>query len=536
MTRRAAVTVMATFAATVGATVQPALAIPATISAARLGSTCASISQPGPPLVVTLDAPVPRSSRIVVPVLRWGSLDATVVDDSRGNAYALDYAQGLGYAQGYFEVWSAPVRQALEPGDTIKVGTATAPVGTTWKFCPTVLRVDGLAAFEALDQNAHGSGAVLFGFAPFNAGPTAPTREAGEWFLALMETNGYLGGDINPTQPLTRLSAEHALGQLPVVIFQTASMVTGGAGPQTLSGNVVSDGQHNGPVYWDAALLTYRPRHTVKGDFDGDGSADLVLQDALGALQIWLLAGASRLGPALFVTPAPDPNWRVEAVDDFDGDGRADLVLRDTGGARAVEFWLMDGPVRVAAVPLATPVPAEYTLVGSGDFSGDGRADLLWIDTEAGRLVVWVMGADGAPRTQASLELPIDLPLPPAPWTLAAVADFTNDGQVDLAWHNGVSGRVVVWRMAAKARRVGGGYVTPDGPAKSDWHLVAGADLGLGSQAGVALSGDLLWHNAATGELSVWYMNPSGPPYARTSVGVTEPALLAAGVTVVGPR
>ena len=37
----------------------------------------------------------------------------------------------------------------------------------------------------------------------------------------------------------------------------------------------------------------------------------------------------------------PNSDWRVTHVGDFDGDGKADILWRNTNGA--VTVWLMDG-------------------------------------------------------------------------------------------------------------------------------------------------------------------------------------------------
>ncbi len=531
MTRALLLLPLAGLALTADARAAASAASPAAIAPSVLGNACFSWGASAlPPFVVPLSAPVPKLSRIVVAVMRWGNLPPTVVGDTQDNVYLRDYAAAL------FEVYSAHVRQPLGVGDAVTVGLAEPAAGVTWKFCASVLRVDGVAAVDALDRSAAAEGSVFSAAIPFVVGPTAPTREPGEWRLAVSAHTFDYQGSLWPDPPYALVSASVTAGLLPLVSHRTLTGGVAPAGPQTFTGLAdVTGPLHHQSMSWWAALLTYRPwRPGARGDFDGDGATDLLIEDAAGAVSVWMMSGATRL-QALPVVPAIPSGWHVAAADDFDGDGRADLVLRQASSG-ALEFWLMDGAQSQAVVALTTPIPAGYALAGSGDLTGDGRADLLWIDAATGRLAVWAMGADGGPRTEPSYEIDVAAPLPAWPWQFGAIADLTGDGLLDLAWRNAVSGQVVVWRMGEKAERLSGGYVTPAGPAGADWSLVGAAERGFGSAAGVALSTDLLWHNSATGALSVGYLNPSGPPYPLTALGSTQPAALPVGARVVGPR
>ena len=74
------------------------------------------------------------------------------------------------------------------------------------------------------------------------------------------------------------------------------------------------------------------------GDFNGDGSADLLLQSGQ-QLAEWLMNGTQIL-PGSGNMGALGPGWTVPTTGDFNGDGRADLLLRN--GQQLAE-WLMDG-------------------------------------------------------------------------------------------------------------------------------------------------------------------------------------------------
>jgi hypothetical protein len=90
---------------------------------------------------------------------------------------------------------------------------------------------------------------------------------------------------------------------------------------------------------------------------------------------------------------------------DFNGDGKSDILWQDTSGN--VGLWLMNGAqVTPAGVGGA---PAGWSIVETGDFDGDGKSDILWQHT-SGVLGLWFM--NGAQVTPAGVGSP------PAGWSI----------------------------------------------------------------------------------------------------------------------
>jgi hypothetical protein len=70
--------------------------------------------------------------------------------------------------------------------------------------------------------------------------------------------------------------------------------------------------------------------------------------------------------------------WSIVGVGDFNGDGKADILWRDIEGNTAI--WLMNGGA-VLSFATAGTRPPDVSVAGVGDFNGDGKADILWRDS-----------------------------------------------------------------------------------------------------------------------------------------------------------
>ncbi|MFD0150136.1 FG-GAP repeat domain-containing protein [Streptomyces sp. NPDC055721] len=118
------------------------------------------------------------------------------------------------------------------------------------------------------------------------------------------------------------------------------------------------------------------------GDLSGDGKADLLARDTNGVLYLYRGNGA---GTGFASRIRVGDGWsaynRILGAGDYTGDGRADLLARDRSGT----LWLHKG-TGSATKPFATRTSlgggwGTYSkLVAPGDLSGDGRADLLGVN------------------------------------------------------------------------------------------------------------------------------------------------------------
>ena len=230
----------------------------------------------------------------------------------------------------------------------------------------------------------------------------------------------------------------------------------------------------------------------VDVDFDRDGKTDLLWRNYVtGQNAIWYMNGTTLLSSA-YLTPVGDPNWRIQGASDFTGDGKTDIVWRHYATGQSV-IWEMDGAtLRSGLSLLPTVADLNWQIQGTADFTGDGKADLLWRNYATGENVVWAL--DGATlRTSTFLPTVVGANL-----RIQAAADFNQDGQSDILWRNYLSGENFVWTMNRTT-------------IASTTFLRSRSDLSWQVQGAEDINGDgktdLLWHNAASGENEAWLLN-----------------------------
>jgi len=141
-----------------------------------------------------------------------------------------------------------------------------------------------------------------------------------------------------------------------------------------------------------------------------------------------------------------------DPCDECAGLSAADLIVQDVA-TREVAAWVVTPDALVASVLPLPVAPPGFEVVASGDFTGDGRRDVLTERTATRQLVVWQLGGPTGTTCEAFEPLRLDgQPMVlPAKWTVQGSADFDGDGDRDLLIRHQGSGRLAVWEMQGLA-------------------------------------------------------------------------------------
>ncbi|MFF9206578.1 FG-GAP-like repeat-containing protein [Streptomyces sp. NPDC014986] len=125
---------------------------------------------------------------------------------------------------------------------------------------------------------------------------------------------------------------------------------------------------------------------TSPGDISGDGRADLIArQTSTGDVYLYKATSTGKLSARVKIASKWTGYKKILGAGDLNGDGRGDLLAQD----KSNELWRYDGigtGTFKSRVKLFNDWGSSYdVVVGVGDITGDGKADLVARDT-AGNL------------------------------------------------------------------------------------------------------------------------------------------------------
>jgi hypothetical protein len=203
--------------------------------------------------------------------------------------------------------------------------------------------------------------------------------------------------------------------------------------------------------------------------------------------------------------------WSIVGTGDFNGDGKLDVVWQNDS-TRQVSVWYMGGALGNVFLgwswlgdPGKAGVPG-WRVVGIGDFNKDGHPDLVWQNDSTRQVNVWYMGGalGNVFLDWTWLGDPGKAGVPG--WRVAGIGDFNNDGYPDLVWQNDSTRQVSVWYMGGALGNVFLGWNWLGDPGEAGvpgWSVVGTGDFNNDGHP------DLIWQNDSTAQVSVWYMTGS---------------------------
>jgi len=169
------------------------------------------------------------------------------------------------------------------------------------------------------------------------------------------------------------------------------------------------------------------------GDFNGDGRVDILWRANTGAIFDFLATsngGFTNNGDNSFVNVASTTS--VVGMGDFNGDGRQDILWRNANGTIFNFLGNADGGFSNNGDNSAVTVAGSTQVIGIGDFNGDGRDDILWRDS-SGAVFDFLGSANGGFTNNGDNSYVMIA----AGTNVAGIGDFNGDGLDDILWRDG---------------------------------------------------------------------------------------------------
>jgi len=266
-------------------------------------------------------------------------------------------------------------------------------------------------------------------------------------------------------------------------------------------------------IYKESTPATYTVVGT--GDFNGDQNVDILLKNAAGSL--YVLFGKDD-GMSYATTPtriykeSNPATYSVVGTGDFNNDTHCDILLKNAAGSLYVLYGKADG-MSYATTPTRIykeSSPATYTVVGTGDFNGDMNCDIL-LKNAAGSLYVLFGKDDGV--SYATTATRIYKESTPATYTVVGTGDFNGDGNDDVLLKNAAGSLYVLFGKAD-----GVAYATTATRIYKESVPATYSVVGTGDYNGDGNT-DILLKNAA-GSLYVLFGKDDGVSYATTATRI----------------
>ena len=225
----------------------------------------------------------------------------------------------------------------------------------------------------------------------------------------------------------------------------------------------------------------------VLGDFDGDGRDDVLLRHADGRWFFYPMNGRRHMVGQSSANLTRNLEWAVAGIGDLNGDGRDDVLLRKPATGTWY-YYPMNGRRHLAGHGAANlPSDLAWSLVGIGDFDGNGRDDVL-LRHDDGRWHFYPMNGRRYAAGQGTTNMTRNLE-----WSVAGVGDLNGDGKDDVLMRKPTTGTWYYYPM--NGRRHLAGHGAANLPSDLAWSLAGIGDFdGNGRDDVLLRHDDGRWH------------------------------------------
>jgi hypothetical protein len=247
-----------------------------------------------------------------------------------------------------------------------------------------------------------------------------------------------------------------------------------------------------GRIRWNSTVPLFGgTRH----DHDGDGKADILWRNsATGENYLYAMNGTAILATEGYLRTVADLNWQIVGTGDFDGDGEADILWRNAATGENYIYFMDGKAIKPSEGYLRTVADLSWQVAGIGDFDGDGKDDILWHNSATGENYIYFMDGRSIKPSEGYTRT-----VPDSSWHIVGIGDFDGDGKADILWRNSSTGQNYLWPMNGCAIKPGEAYLRT--VADTRWEVKAVGDFDGDGKA------DIVWRHAATGENYLYPMD-----------------------------
>ena len=188
-------------------------------------------------------------------------------------------------------------------------------------------------------------------------------------------------------------------------------------------------------------LPSYAGQICGVADFNGDGLADLVTFNRPGGrVYFWQNAGSSRFTLQTSYAVSGSSGWFPIGPARLNGPSAAPALIWRNANTGAISAWFMTSFVWSSVASFGNPV-GDAVLKGFGDFTGDGKTDLLLFDTFTKQVGYWQMNGAQAP-------VPISLAQVAGSWVPVGAENLAGAGNAQIIWRQTSTGAIGAWQVS----------------------------------------------------------------------------------------
>ena len=208
------------------------------------------------------------------------------------------------------------------------------------------------------------------------------------------------------------------------------------------------------------ALPAYAGPICCVADFDGDGLADLVtFNRSVGELYFWKNSGSLTFVQQTSYSVSAGSGWLPAGAIRLNGSSATPALIWRNANNGEISAWFMTSFAWSSSASFGSP-GSNVALRGFGDFTGDGKADLLLFDTSSNVVGYW--SSNGAQQPT-----PVPLARVSGTWTPVGAKNLDGSGNAEIIWRQASTGTLGVWRVSGSTWSVSIGSL----PVGSAWQL-----------------------------------------------------------------